>query len=58
MSDDMFKKVDKLNQLVMDILCQCATIKLTANNTDGGTARWIEREMESLVNKVKVYLDD
>jgi hypothetical protein len=58
MSSDMFKRADKLNQLVMDILCQCATIKLTANNTDGSTARWIEREMESMVNKVKVYLDD
>jgi len=58
MSDDMFLKADKLNTLVMDILCQCASIKLSANNQDGATARWIEREMESMVNKVKVYLDD
>lgn len=58
MSDDMFKKVDKLNQLVMDILYQCASVKMSANRQDGATARWIEREMESMVKKVKVYLDD
>ena len=58
MSNEMFKKADKLNQLVMDILCQCASIKMSANHQDGSTARWIEREMESMVNKVKVYLDE
>lgn len=58
MTDDLLKKTDKLNQLVMDILCQCATIKLSANQQDGATARWIEREMETMVNKVKVYLDE
>lgn len=58
MSDDMFVKADKLNQLVMDILCQCATIKVQAGDVDGSTARWIEREMEVMVNKVKRYLDE
>lgn len=54
----MFLKADKLNKLVMDILCQCASIKLQADNQDGATARWIEREMEAMINKVKVYLND
>lgn len=58
MSEHLTEKAFKLNQLVMDILCQCASIKLSASNQEGSTARWIEREMEAMINKAKVYLDE
>ena len=58
MSDEMFKKADKLNRLVMDILRQCVSVKNSANYEDGATARWIEREMDEMIGKVKRYLDD
>lgn len=53
-----FKRSEKLSDLVVDILHQCASIKLSANHQDGATARWIEREMEKMINKVQRYLDD
>ena len=59
MSEDIsFDKAVKLNQLVMDIMRQCASIKLTAQYETCATARWIEREMNQMINKVKVHLDE
>lgn len=57
-TDNSFDRTVKLNQLIMDIMCQCASIKLTAKYDDSLTARWIEREMGEMVNKVRVYLDE
>lgn len=58
MNEDMFIKADKLNKLVMDILRQCVSVKNSAKYEDGATARWIEREMDEMIGKVKRYLDD
>lgn len=57
-TDNSFDKAVKLNQLVMNIMRQCASIKLTAQYDDGPTARWIEREMDEMINKVKVCLNE
>lgn len=36
-------------------MCKC---KNSAKYEDGATARWIEREMDEMIGKVKRYLDD
>lgn len=48
----------KLNTLVIDLLHQTVSIKRCAQEYDGATARWVEREMTEMQNKIKRYLDE
>jgi len=48
----------KLNTLVIELLNQSISIKQCAEQYDGATARWIEREMTEMQNRIKRYLNE